>query len=162
MSVPVKIISGGQTGADQAGLDAAIRLGIDYGGAVPKGRRTEDGPLDPKYDRMVELDTPDYAARTEKNVLDADATIIFTSGWLGAGVLLTMKKAIQHGKPYLHIDFQDYSEAEAADVIRTWLRESRSPVINIAGTRESKSPGMHDKVFRVLVCALSELPGEET
>ena len=41
----MKIISGGQTGADQAALDAAIELTIPYGGWLPKGRKTEDGPL---------------------------------------------------------------------------------------------------------------------
>lgn len=152
----MKIISGGQTGADRAGLDAAIQLGLDYGGAVPRGRRTEDGPLDPGYSRMTEMDTPGYAPRTEKNVKDADATIIFTNGWLGAGVLLTMKKALQHGKPYLHIDFKEYSESNAASAIRGWLKESRSPVINIAGSRESKARGIYEKVLRVLVAALSE------
>ena len=40
-----KIISGGQTGTDQAALDAAIKLGIPHGGWIPKGHLTEDGPL---------------------------------------------------------------------------------------------------------------------
>ena len=35
-----KIISGGQTGADQAGLDAAIKHNIPHGGAIPKGKMT--------------------------------------------------------------------------------------------------------------------------
>ncbi|MFH7326653.1 YpsA SLOG family protein [Desulfurivibrio sp. C05AmB] len=39
-----RIISGGQTGADQAGLDVAIKLGIPHGGWIPKGRMTEAGP----------------------------------------------------------------------------------------------------------------------
>jgi len=33
-----KIISGGQTGADQAALDVAIKLDIPHGGWIPKGR----------------------------------------------------------------------------------------------------------------------------
>jgi hypothetical protein len=40
-----KIISGGQTGADVAGLDVAIKHGIPHGGAIPKGRLTENGTL---------------------------------------------------------------------------------------------------------------------
>ena len=32
-----KIISGGQTGADRAGLDVAIAKGIPHGGWIPKG-----------------------------------------------------------------------------------------------------------------------------
>ena len=39
------IISGGQTGADQAALDAAIDSRIEHGGAVPLGRKTEAGRL---------------------------------------------------------------------------------------------------------------------
>ena len=40
-----KIISGGQTGADRAALDTAIKLGIPHGGWIPKGHKAEDGPL---------------------------------------------------------------------------------------------------------------------
>ena len=46
-----KIISGGQSGADQAALDAAIKLGISHGGWIPKGRITEDGTLPDKQCR---------------------------------------------------------------------------------------------------------------
>ena len=42
-----KIISGGQTGADRAGLDFAIETGLEHGGYVPKGRKAEDGRIDP-------------------------------------------------------------------------------------------------------------------
>jgi len=37
-----KIISGGQTGADKAALDAALKRGILCGGLCPKGRKTVD------------------------------------------------------------------------------------------------------------------------
>jgi hypothetical protein len=40
-----KIILGGQTGADRAALDCAIKFNIPHGGWIPKGRITEDGPL---------------------------------------------------------------------------------------------------------------------
>ena len=61
-----KIISGGQTGGDQAALDAAIKLGIDHGGWIPKGRLTENGPLSSSYN-LTEMPTSSYPARTEKN-----------------------------------------------------------------------------------------------
>ena len=74
-----KIISGGQTGADRGALDAALKLDFPCGGWCPKGRRAEDGPLDPKYPLM---DTPgsDYETRTEWNVRDSDGTLILTHG----------------------------------------------------------------------------------
>ena len=40
-----KVISGGQTGVDRAGLDAAVNAGIPIGGYCPKGRRAEDGVI---------------------------------------------------------------------------------------------------------------------
>ena len=63
-----KIISGGQTGADQAALDVAIKLGIPHGGWIPKGRKTESGPLPDKY-LLQEMPNGSYAKRTEKNVI---------------------------------------------------------------------------------------------
>lgn len=40
-----KIISGGQAGVDLAALDAAMALGIPYGGYCPKGRINENGKI---------------------------------------------------------------------------------------------------------------------
>ena len=52
-----KIVSGGQTGADRAGLDAAIECGVEYGGWLPKGRTAEDGILPAGYKTMQEMAT---------------------------------------------------------------------------------------------------------
>jgi hypothetical protein len=69
-----KIISGGQTGADIGGTDAALSSGIDYGGSIHAGRRTEDGVLPERYDKITEVESKSYLVRTEKNVVDSDAT----------------------------------------------------------------------------------------
>ncbi len=71
-----KIISGGQTGADIAGLDVAIKHEIPHGGAIPKGILTEAGSLPEKYN-LQEMATNSYPKRTEKNVVDSDGTVIF-------------------------------------------------------------------------------------
>ena len=47
-----KIVSGGQTGVDRGGLEAAIALGLPYGGWVPKGLIAEDGTVPLKYASM--------------------------------------------------------------------------------------------------------------
>ncbi|MVM32295.1 hypothetical protein GO755_19770 [Spirosoma sp. HMF4905] len=39
-----KVVSGGQTGLDQMGLEVAKVLGIHIGGISPKGYLTENGP----------------------------------------------------------------------------------------------------------------------
>ncbi len=79
-----RIISGGQTGADQAALDVAIKLDISHGGWIPKGRLTEDGPLPDKY-KLQEMPTSSYPKRTEKNILDSDGTLILSHGKLTGG-----------------------------------------------------------------------------
>ena len=55
-----KIISGGQTGADQAVLDIVIKLGLPHSGWIPKGRITEEGPLPDKY-KLKEMPTDSYS-----------------------------------------------------------------------------------------------------
>jgi hypothetical protein len=74
-----KIISGGQTGADQAALDAAVHLGIPHGGWIPKGRRTEGGMLSDKY-KLKEMTLSSYPKRTEQNVVDSDGTLVISHG----------------------------------------------------------------------------------
>ena len=74
-----RVISGGQTGADQAGLAAAKKLGISTGGYMPKGWRTERGPR-PDFAAeygLQEAATAAYPDRTEQNVIFSDGTVVF-------------------------------------------------------------------------------------
>lgn len=147
-----KIVSGGQTGADRAALDVAIRLGIPHGGWVPKGRITEDGPLPDRY-RMREMDTADYAARTEQNVLDSDGTVILSHGAPDGGSALTKALAERHGRPHLHLDMEKLSVSEAADRLRGWIEKGAIRTLNVAGPRTSRDPA----IYRVTTAVLEAL-----
>ena len=92
-----KIISGGQTGADRAALDVALKFGIPHGGWIPKGRKTEKGPLPEMY-RLKEMPTESYEARTEKNVQDSDGTFIIARGKLTGGTDYTRHMTLKHKK----------------------------------------------------------------
>jgi hypothetical protein len=144
-----KIISGGQTGSDVAGLDAAIKHGIAYGGAIPKGRLTEDGVLPEKY-LLQGMTTKSYPKRTEKNVLNSDGTVIFTHGKLTGGSLLTQKKAIKHSKPVIHLDMKRITVGEASDFLKEFIKENGIEVLNVAGSRGSKDPEIYNKTFTVV------------
>ena len=74
-----KIISSGQTGADRAALDFAIKHKIPHGGWCLNGRLAEDGPLPEKY-KLTEMPTDNYRARTEQNVIGSDGTVIICRG----------------------------------------------------------------------------------
>ena len=101
-----KIISGGQTGADQAALDAAIKWQMPHGGWISKGRLNEAGTLPNRY-QLQEMPTDSYAARTEQNVIDSDGTLIISHGSLTGDSKHTQGMAVKHDKPCLHIDLNN-------------------------------------------------------
>jgi len=135
---PVKIVSGGQTGVDRAALDAAISLGIPHGGWCPRGRLAEDGRIAKRY-RLRETEATDYSLRTERNVLDSDATLIVCRGRPSGGTKLTGELARQHTRPCMVVDLDQ--PPPVGEVVR-WLNDHVVEVLNIAGPRESQSPGI--------------------
>nr|NJM01107.1 hypothetical protein [Desulfobacula sp.] len=144
-----KIISGGQTGADRAALDVAVKFNIDHGGWVPRGRRTEDGPLKRKY-RLTETQTDDYRERTKLNVMDSQGTVIISRGDLTGGSKLTQTVAKQVGRPHCVIDLFNFEEFEAAVILKSFILENQIQVLNVAGPRQSSVPGIYADVKTVL------------
>lgn len=143
-----KIISGGQTGADRAALDFAIRRNIPHGW-LPKGRKTEDGPLNAKY-QLREMPTGEYARRTEQNVLDADGTVIVSHGRLTGGSALTRKLAGRHEKPWLHLDLEELACDEAAARLASWIGTHKVKTLNVAGPKAGKDPAIYEATLRLL------------
>ena len=144
-----KIISGGQTGADRAALDVAIKLGIPYGGWVPRGKITEEGSLPEKY-QMQEMPTESYAARTEQNVIDSDGTLIICRGKPTGGSDYTREMALKHKKQLLHIDLNLTTSFDAASLVSSWIKLHQLKILNVAGPRASKDPNVYVDVFRIL------------
>ncbi len=144
-----KIISGGQTGADQAALDAAIKLDIPHGGWVPKGRLTEEGPLPDKYN-LTEMPSSNYVLRTEQNVIDSNGTLIISHGQLSEGSDYTRKMAIKHHRPWLHIDLNKTPAFKAATQICSWLDENAIEILNVAGPRASKDGQIYRAVRKLI------------
>jgi hypothetical protein len=148
-----KIVSGGQTGADRAGLDFAIEHGIEHGGWCPKGRLAEDGPLDERY-KLQETPTAVYAERTELNVLGSDGTVIFsTRVELAGGSLETARFAQKYGKPILHLA-RDGGQGSPSMRLRRFIKDNRIRVLNVAGPRVSQEPEVGAFVRQVLTLAL--------
>ncbi len=148
-----KIISGGQTGADQAALDVAIKLGIPHGGWIPKGRKTETDVLDAKY-KLTEMDTADYNKRTAQNVIDSDGTLIISHGRLTGGSDYTREMTLLHHRPWLHIDLNKTNAFQAAEKIKSWLAENEIEVLNVAGPRASKDPAIYQATVDIIETVL--------
>ncbi len=135
---PKRIVSGGQTGVDRAALDVAMELGITHGGWCPRGRLAEDGRIPAKY-QLVETGSPQYSVRTERNVLDSDATLILYRGRPSGGTELTARLADRHGKPRRNVDLDKPPDP---DQVRRWLQEHKPGILNVAGPRECQNPGI--------------------
>jgi hypothetical protein len=152
-----KIISGGQTGADRAGLDFAIETGLEHGGYVPRGRKAEDGRIDDRYN-LVELSTSSYPARTRRNIEESDGTVIFSLERLPSGdTKLTWEHANKLGKPVLHIYDTRKERILNQDSLRIeiqaltdFLCSNKIEILNVAGPRESKEPGVYEWTLAIL------------
>jgi hypothetical protein len=155
-----KIVSGGQTGADRGGLDAAIWCEIPYGGWIPKGRRAEDGVIPYKYAGLKETSSSEYLARTEANVVDSDATIVFCYGIPKRGSKKTLDFAKKHGRPCLSVDLSEdrcCMLERICDFISAIA--DASVVLNVAGCRGSKSPSIERVVGEVMTEVISRVNG---
>jgi hypothetical protein len=154
-----KIISGGQTGADRAGLDFAIETCLEHGGYVPRGRKAEDGRIADRY-KLVELrtSTSSYPARTRRNIEESDGTVIFSLERLpSGGTKLTWGHAKKLGKPVQHIYptrkeriFNPDSLCHEVQTLTDFLRSNKIEVLNVAGPRESKEPGVYEWTLTLL------------
>ena len=133
-----QIVSGGQTGVDRGALDAALECGVPCGGWCPKGRRAEDGFISDRYP-LKETDSTDYRQRTEWNVRDSDGTLILHRGPLEGGTALTGDLAALHDRPCLSVEL---GKEEKTEHVRKWLEVHHIRILNVAGPRESKNPGI--------------------
>src|SRR6202007_2016864 len=136
-SIP-KIVSGGQTGADRAALDWAMAHNVPCGGWCPKRRKAEDGPIDPKYP-LKETPSASYLQRTEWNVRDSDATVLFSiQPTLSGGSKRTTEFARKYKKPWLHLCAAD---SAAADNLKAFTEEHRVTVLTSPGRGRATSLG---------------------
>jgi hypothetical protein len=165
-----KILSGGQTGVDRAALDVALELGIPCGGWCPRGRRAEDGRIPDRYP-LRETPWSGYPQRTRWNVRDSDGTLILvmgqaapsrssgpnsisrdappvlTAGPADRGTALTVRLAERMRKPHLRVDLTAEPSAAA---VREWAGAHGVRVLNVAGPRESSTPGIGERARRFL------------
>jgi hypothetical protein len=160
----LKVISGGQTGVDQAALRAALACGLALGGWCPPGRASEAGPIpaalpltETPTDRSPDAPAIPRSLRTEWNVRDSDATLVLfparptTAGGRGEeadpGTGWALRCAARLGRPALVCDPED--PVVAARIAR-WIRALRLGTLHVAGPAESTSPGIGAVAERVL------------
>ncbi len=144
-----KIISGGQTGADRGGLLAGNFLKIETGGTAPPNFTTERGPDLTLRDTfgLVEgdYDPKMYPKRTRKNVKDSGGTLLM-GDVDSPGSKLTLRYCNELDKPCII--------NPTPSGLKLWLDKHKIEVLNVAGNRESKNPGIQKETFDLLYSVL--------
>lgn len=158
-----KIISGGQTGVDQAALSVALESGIECGGWCPPGRVCESGKIpvrfpltETPYDRSEKAGDVPRSLRSEWNVRDADATLIIKSQCIPSdkGTEWTIQCIALYRKLSLIVNLD---EGSASQKIADWLRENKIQVLNVAGPSEKTVRGIYALTFKTLMKALLQV-----
>jgi Circularly permutated YpsA SLOG family len=156
-----KIVSGGQTGVDQAALLVASELGITVGGWCPKGGLDENKVCMLGKYPFKEATTADPDEKTKLNIRDSDGTLIIVPTLplpekIKDGTILTIEDANRQQKPYLIIRLDQ--KENVVDTLKEWVDKHNISILNIGGPRESNSPGIHQEsceLFRELFAALT-------
>ena len=146
---------------DRAALDVALALELPCGGWCPRDRRAEDGPISARYP-LCQTPSHDPAERTRWNVRDADATLALLRGGAGGGTALALDHARALGRPLQIIDLAaGIAAASSLPSVRDWLQRETIHVLNVAGPRESESPGIYREA-RAFLLGILDLhpPGE--
>jgi hypothetical protein len=159
-----KVISGGQTGADIAGLKAAKACGIPTGGFIPLGYKTQEGPK-PEYEalyNLIELDTASYRERTRLNVMQSDCTIRFAYDYSTPGERCTLDAIRDYAKPYVDIGTDRLNDTfgvllSTQKELVTWLLENEFKIINIAGNSKKRYDAIEDLVYEFLMRIFTDI-----
>lgn len=153
-----KVISGGQAGADQAGLVAAEAFGLETGGFAPTGFATVHGSAPELGSRYGLIEGGDYVARTWKNVRHSDATVRFASNFNSPGELCTLRAINRFSRPYLDIQLPA-QVAPAADLLANFIERQAVSVLNVAGNADRAAPrGQNfERTFDIMMATLTLL-----
>jgi hypothetical protein len=149
-----RVISGGQTGADQAGLRAAHLAGIPTGGFAPLGWETDDGPAPWLANcGLVECSTAGYPTRIMANVSSSGATL-----WFGVMTTpcakSTLRACLELGKPHMRVFL---GRSLKPSHVAAWIVEHEIHTLNVAGNRESRSPGIGERTEKFLAEVFRQL-----
>jgi len=152
-----KIISGGQTGVDQAALRAAVALGVSIDGWCPPGRICEDGVIPAEFplketplDRSEEASGIARSLRTEWNVRDSNGILILTKSisTLDPGTNWARQCSLRYKKPCA---IEDPSDPLSQIRSRAWIEANSITVLNVAGPSEKMEPGIGQLAFIFLM-----------
>lgn len=147
-----KLISSGHTGVELAALDVAIKLGIDHGGWVSRGKRNDQGPLSETYN-LSEAPAMGFKTAMERNVMSADGTLIVTRGQKSPRTKYAVEMSLKHQRQLLHVDLSQNASFEAASLISSWASLQQIKIAFVTGTRSETDPNIYAQMLKIMETA---------
>ena len=155
-----KIISGGQNGADIAGLVVAQKFGLSTGGTMPFGYKTLDGPRPQQktFFGVVAHSSSSYPPRTKQNVKDSDGTIRFAYDFQSRGEICTLNAIKSCKKPYIDVDLNN---PLLISIVKKWIVDNNVQTLNVAGNSEQTHPGTFEATSNYLSLLFEALASQD-
>jgi hypothetical protein len=147
-----KLISSGQTGVELAALDVAIKLGIDHGGWVARGKRNAQGPLSDVYN-LNEAAALGFKTAMEQNVMSADGTLLVTRGKKSSRTQYAVEMSLKHQRQLLHVDLSQNSSFEAASLISSWGSLQQIKIAFVTGPQADTDPNIYAQLLKIMETA---------
>lgn len=144
-----KIISGGRSGAEHAALDVAIRLGIGYGGWIPKDFSLPAGVDTDRY-HLIEMPTSNQAETLKKNIRESDVTLMLSHGTLSSREKNAKKTIQRYSTPLLHVDLNNTNAFNAASLINDWIIENDPAILHVTGPSEDEDRKIYSATLDIL------------
>lgn len=144
-----KIISGGRPGAERAALDAAIKLGMAYGGWIPKEGSRLGGMKADRYN-LTPMPTTDRTESFKKNIRESDGTLMLSHGTLSSDVKNTKNTIRRYSTPLLHVDLNSTNAFNAASLINDWLIDNDLNILHVTGPTENEDGKIYSATLDIL------------
>src|SRR5215471_14932 len=155
----LKIVTGGQTGVDQAALFAARMCNVSTGGCAyqKNGKKyvTEEGEADWLRGYGLEA-VGKYGDQYGFNIYRTDATLVFGISTGGSNLVRVLCRMGQRPVRYIAWTAID-GFSETAEEVAKWLTMMNAKQVCVAGNRESKNPGIGVAVYEWLVGMFEEM-----
>lgn len=148
-----KIVSSGRTGVELAGLDVAVKLGLDHGGWAPRGMRNEHGSLPARYG-LNEVVAMGFKHAMEQNIMNSDGTLLITRGSRSVETRYAVETALRCQRQLLHVDLSQHSAFEAASLTASWVSLQNIRVVFVTGPSARHDANIYDQVKKILETAV--------
>jgi len=144
-----KIISSGRPGAERAALDASIKLGMSYGGWIPK-EASKHGGMDADRYNLIEMPTTNRTETFKKNIRESDGTLMLSHGILSSNVKNSTRTIQRYSTPLLHVDLNSTSAFNAASLINDWIIDNDLNILHVTGPSEKEDHKIYPATLDIL------------